>query len=234
MLRPEFAVLAAARAAQARGARLASGSRVDGLEPDDDGVTVVTADDRRFRVRQAVVTAGPWTGRFAPTLAQHVAAQKLVMTWYRPAGDLAPYRPDAFPIFIRDTEGPQVFGLPTLDEGSVKVAPHASYGELADADDLDRNVDAAVLEPINGAVARYLPGLVPTPVRVSAYMDAYTTDGHAMVGAMPGVPNTWLPAASPATGSRWPRRSARSPPSLVQHGRTGLPIGHLDPARFLG
>ena len=186
LLRPEFAVMAAARAALARGARVETHTRVVALEPDDDGVTVVTADERRFRVRQVVVTTGPWTGSWAPDLAAHVAAQKLVLTWYRPDGDLAAYAADRFPIFIRDTEGPQVYGIPTLDGGSVKVAPHASYGEVEDADDLDRNVAADDLEPINAAVERYLPGLVPTPVRVAAYMDAYTTDGHAMVGRMPG------------------------------------------------
>src|SRR5690349_1723950 len=168
VLRPEFAVMAAARAAVARGARLETRTRVAGLEPDDDGVTVVTADGRRTRVQQAVVTTGPWTARFAPTLAAHVTPQKLVQTWYRPEQDVAAYLPDAFPTFIRDTEGAQVYGIPALDGGSVKVAPHASYAALEDADDLDRNVDVGELDPINAAVGRYLPGLVPTPVRVAA------------------------------------------------------------------
>ncbi len=233
-LRPEFAVMAAATAAQARGARVETGTRVVALEPDDEGVTVVTADDRRFRVRQAVVTAGPWTARFAPALAAHVAAQKLVMTWYHPRGDVAAYRPEAFPIFIRDTDAEYVvYGIPTLDGGSVKVAPHTSYGEVGDADGLDRNVAAADLGPINAAVERYLPGLVPTPVRVAAYMDAYTTDGHAMVGRMPGVPNTWLLGGFSGHGFKMAPTFGQVAAELVQHEKTGLPIEHLDPARFL-
>ncbi len=233
VLRPEFAVMAAARAARARGARLETESRVVGLDPDDGGVTVITADERRFRVRQAVVTAGPWTARFAPDLAAHVTAEKLVMTWYHPEGDVAPYCPDAFPIFIRDTEGAHVFGIPTLDGGSVKVAPHASYGTVQDADHLDRNVAAADLGPINAAVERYLPGLVPTPVRVAAYMDAYTSDGHAMVGRLTGVPNTWLLGGFSGHGFKMAPSLGQVAAELVQHEKTGLPIEHLDPARFV-
>ena len=93
---------------------------------------------------------------------------------------------------VREIDGGHIFGIPTLDGGSVKVAPHASYGEMRDADELDRNVPPHDLDRINGLVADLLPGLVPTPVRVASYMDAYTPDAHAIVGAMPGVDNVWV------------------------------------------
>lgn len=232
VLRPEFAVLAAAQAAQARGARVVAGCRVTGVEPGAAGVRVHTAE-RSYTVEQAVVTAGPWTARFAPGLARHIAPKKLVMTWY-PARDVAAYAPDSFPIFIRDSGDAHIFGIPTLDGGSVKVAPHASYGDLADADDLDRNVAAAELEPINAAVARLLPGLDPTPVRVSTYMDAYTTDGHAVVGRMPGAGDVWLLGAFSGHGFKMAPAFGQVAAELVTDGKTGLPIEHLDPARFAG
>jgi len=230
VLRPEFAVLAAAQAAAARGARVVTGCRVTGVEPGADGVRVHTPE-RTYTVEQAVVTAGPWTARFAPALARNITPKKLVMTWY-PARDPAAYTPDSFPIFIRDSADVHVFGIPTLDGGSVKVAPHASYGDLADADDLDRNVAAAELEPINAAVERLLPGLDPTPVRVSTYMDAYTTDGHAVVGRMPGAENVWVLGAFSGHGFKMAPAFGQVAAELVADGKTGLPIEHLDPARF--
>ena len=181
VLRPEFAVLAAATAAQQHGARVVTGTTVTGLEPMAGGVRV-HAGDRSWSVEQVLVTAGPWTNRFVPELTEHVLPNKLVMTWYHPRGSVADYLPDAFPIFIRETEDVHIFGIPTLDGGSVKVAPHASYGEMHDADELDRNVEPRDLERINSAVADLLPGLVPTPVRVASYMDGYTPDAHAIVG----------------------------------------------------
>ncbi len=230
VLRPEFAVLAAARRAAALGARILPGTAVTAIEPGPDGVVVRTGN-RDWRVRQAVVTAGPWTARFARGLAAHITAQKLVMTWYL-AEDPAAYRPDRFPVFIRDSGAEHFFGIPTLDGGSVKVAPHASYGELTDGDDLDRNVDPAELAPINAAVARYLPGLVPAPVRVSAYMDAYTSDRHPLVGPLPGADNVWLLGAFSGHGFKMSPAIGQIAVDLVTTGKTDLPVDHLDPARF--
>lgn len=232
VLRPEFAVLAAATVAQSRGARVVTGTTVTGLEPVTGGVRVHTSESS-WSVEQVVVTAGPWTNRFVSELRDLVRPNKLVMTWYHPRGSVADYLPDAFPIFIRETEEVHIFGIPTLDGGSVKVAPHASYGEMRDADELDRNVSPHDLDRINGAVADLLPGLVPTPVRVASYMDAYTPDAHGLVGAMPGVDNVWVLGGFSGHGFKMAPAFGRAAADLVTTGKTSLPIEHLDPARLL-
>ena len=231
VLRPEFAVLAAARCAQARGARVVSGGRVSAVEPFDGGVRV-RVGEKTYTVEQAVVTAGPWTARFAPELAAHVTPRKLVMTWY-PALDVPAYQPDRFPIFIRESGDAHIFGIPTLDGGSVKVAPHHPYGDLADGDALDRNVAAADLDPINRTVAELMPGLIPTPVRVASYMDAYTTDNHALVGQLPGTDNVWLLGAFSGHGFKMATAFGQVAADLVTEGKATLPIDHLDPTRYL-
>jgi sarcosine oxidase len=232
VLRPEFAVLAAATAAERRGARLVTGTRITDVEPYREGVRI-RCGDRTWTVEQAIVTAGPWTNRFVPSLVKHVFPRRLVMTWYHPRGSVADYLPDRFPIFIRDADDVHVFGIPTLDGGSVKVAPHASYGQMHDADDLDRNVAAADLAPINAAVAELFPGLVPTPVRVAAYMDAYTSDGHAIVGQMPGTSNVWVLGAFSGHGFKMAPAFGQVAAELAVDGKTSLPIEHLNPTRFL-
>jgi sarcosine oxidase len=232
VLRPEFAVLAAATAAQQRGAKLVTGARVTHVEPYGEGVRI-RCGERTWTVEQAIVTAGPWTNRFVPSLAQHVHPHRLVMTWYHPRGSVADYLPDRFPIFIRDTDDVHVFGIPTLDGGSVKVAPHASYGQMDDADHLDHNVAAADLAPINATVAELFPGLVPTPVRVAAYMDAYTSDGHALVGQMPGTSNVWLLGAFSGHGFKMAPAFGQVAAELAVDGKSSLPVAHLNPTRFL-
>lgn len=231
VLRPEFAVLQAARCAQARGATLVTGCPVTRIEPHAGGVRV-RAGEQEYHVEQAVITAGPWTARFAPALAAHITARRLVMTWY-PALDVAAYQPGRFPVFIRDSGPASIFGIPTLDGGSVKVAPHGSYGDLPDPSALDRNVKAAELEPINRAVSELLPGLVPTPVRISAYMDAYTSDGHAIVGQLPGTGNVWLLGGFSGHGFKMAPTFGQVAAELVSDGKTGLPVSHLRLARFL-
>jgi sarcosine oxidase len=231
VLRPEFAVISATLRARRLGARVISGTPVVAVEPSSDGVTV-RAGGRDHRFAQAVITAGPWTARFAPELARHVSPRKIVMTWYM-ADDPAAYVPAAFPIFIREHRGVGMFGIPSLDGGSVKVALSDTYGDVGEADDLDHNVAPGDLATVNEAVAACLPGLVPQPIRVSAHMDAYTTDKHALVGALPGARNTWLLGGFSGHGFKMAPAFGQIAADLVQHGETTLPIDHLDPGRFL-
>src|SRR5690606_24327886 len=66
-LRPELAVLAAARRARALGAVLHTHTPVTGLEPDADGVRVTTAT-QTYRFQRVVLSGGPWVDRLAPQL----------------------------------------------------------------------------------------------------------------------------------------------------------------------
>src|SRR5579875_2895292 len=84
-LRPELAVLAAARRAAELGAGILERTPVLRIEPDDGGVTVVTAG-RSYRVGQVVVTAGPWTAGLLPQLAALITLRRIVLAWY-PATD---------------------------------------------------------------------------------------------------------------------------------------------------
>lgn len=232
VLRPEFAVAAAAACAQARGARVITGVQAR-IEPFDDHV-VVHAGDRTWTMQTAIVTAGPWTAEFVPAIASAIQPRKLVMTWYHPSVAVEDFLPDRFPIFIHERDNAHVFGIPTLDGGSVKVAPHGSYGDLDSANDLDRNVVPGELEPINRAVEELLVGLTPTPVRVASYMDAYTTDGHGIVGLLPGTSNVWTLGAFSGHGFKMSPALGQVAAELAVSGSTDLPIQHLDPARLTG
>jgi sarcosine oxidase len=230
VIRPEFAVLSACRRAQDLGAAIYERTQVTAVEPDADGVTVRAAG-REYRVRQAVVAAGPWTARFAPGLAPHITARRVVMTWHM-ASDPAAYQPGRFPISIRHSEGVHISAFPSLDGGSVKIAVSASFTDLAGPDDLDRNVDPGILTVVTDAVARFLPGLVPGPIRVSAYMDGYTPDGHALVGPLPATPNVWLLGGFSGHGFKLSPAIGQAAADLICHGETDLPIAYLDPARW--
>ena len=232
VLRPEFAVAAAAYRARALGAGLHSHERVVDVDSQPSGVTI-RSDQGEYTVGQAIITAGPWTSRFAPALAAHIETRRLVMTWYE-AADVSQWQPAVCPIFIRDGAAAHIFGFPTLDGGSVKVAPHGDDPKAAfdDADHLDRNVAVEDLRTINAAVSELLPGLIPEPVRVSAYMDAYTTDRHGIVGRAPGADNVLLLGGFSGHGFKMAPALGQIATELALTGETALPIAHLDPARF--
>jgi sarcosine oxidase len=96
---------------------------------------------------------------------------------------------------------------------------------------LDRSVPDRLLAPIRAAVAALLPGLIPDPVRIGAYLDGYTADHHAAVGRAPGLPNTLLACGFSGHGFKLAPAIGLALAELATDGRTGLPIQHLDPAR---
>jgi glycine/D-amino acid oxidase-like deaminating enzyme len=94
-----FAVLAAATAAQHRGAKFVTGAQVTHDEPYGEGVRI-RCGDRTWTVEQAIVIVGPWTNRFVPSPVRHVHPRRLVMTWYHPRGKRGrlPPRPIPHPL----------------------------------------------------------------------------------------------------------------------------------------
>ncbi len=75
VLRPEFAVAAAARRAEELGATVLSGTRVQAVESSGSGI-VVRTDGRDYRVGQAILAPGPWLHRLVPSLAPYVRPRR--------------------------------------------------------------------------------------------------------------------------------------------------------------
>jgi len=231
-LRPELAVLSAAMRAEELGARIVRHSPVRAIVPDADGVTIETAG-RSWRVGKVVVCAGAWTQALLPAAAPELEVQRLVMTWFA-ARDPGEFAADRFPIFIRHTGEYDISGWPSIDGASVKVAVNYGYDRVADPDQLDRSVPDGLLRLIRSAVAELLPGLVPEPVRVSAYMDGYTVDHHAALGPVPGLPHTLVACGFSGHGFKMAPAIGAALADLAIDGATKLPVAHLDPARLRG
>lgn len=228
-LRPELAAALAAMQCERTGGRVVRRDPVLEIAPDADGVRIRTAA-RTWRVGQVIVTAGAWTRRLLGPAAPELDVQRLVMTWF-PARDPGQFTVPRFPIFIRQTDGYDISGWPSVDGASVKVAVNYGYDRVADPDRLDRGVPDELLAPIRAAVAELLPGLIPDPVRIGAYLDGYTADHHAAVGRAPGLPNTLLACGFSGHGFKLAPAIGLALAQLATDGRTELPIDHLDPAR---
>lgn len=231
-LRPEIAVAMAARRAEELGARIGRYAPVSSIEPDADGVTIRLADGGIRRVGSAVVTSGAWSNSLLGGLPE-LAVQRLVMTWF-PARNPALFEADRFPIFIRNTAGYDISGWPCLDQATVKVAINYGYDRVEEPDRLDRTVPAGMLRMISDAVAEFLPDLIPDPVRVGAYMDGYTADHHAVVGALPGTDRMIVACGFSGHGFKMAPAIGAAIADLVIKRRTDLPIEQMRPDRFSG
>jgi sarcosine oxidase len=182
VLRPEIAVLAAVRRAEQLGAVVHRHAPVESIEQSADQVTIRARGEDHV-VDKVIVAAGPWTGKLLPDWRARLTLKRLVMTWFA-AESPETFAPHRFPVFTRRWEGIDLFGLPSVDGYTVKVALADGYGELDDAGALDPRVAPEELDTISSIVRELLPGLIPEPVRVDAYMDGFTPDHRPVVAAL--------------------------------------------------
>jgi sarcosine oxidase len=183
-VRPEHSVVAAATTAQRFGARILPHTRVTRIEPGDGHVTV-HAGDERWRVRRAVVTAGPWAWDVLGPVVPGGDLGRLVLTWFPVRRDEL-FRPDRFPVFTRVADGIKIYGMPSLAAGTVRVGLVGPRARFTDPGALERAPAAGELASISRLVTDWMPDLVPSVIRTGVHMDAYTPDGQPLVGALPG------------------------------------------------
>ncbi|MEU8399867.1 FAD-dependent oxidoreductase [Nonomuraea sp. NPDC048892] len=216
---------AAAAAAEQAGARIARYTPVTEVREDEAGVTVVTAEGER-RFTHAVVAPGPW----ARTLLPHepIVAKAITSTWF-PHRDESLFDPGRCPIAIRVGE-PAYSCFPSVDGAGVKVNLHVPWREIGSPESLARSVPAAYVRQVARAVAATLPGLRPDPVRVATYADAFTPDGHGLLGRRG---RTVVAAAFSGHGFKLAPVFGDIVADLVESGATARGIGHLAPDRPL-
>lgn len=182
-IRPERAIVAAARHAAARGAHIHSYTTIKDIEFDDDGVRLYS-ETGEWHVRKLVVSAGPWTRKLLPLTADGHKLVRIVLAWYQTTND-AMFHPDRFPIFIREAGGVDFCGWPMINGNSVKIGRNGSHGIFEDADLLDRNVEPGWFVQWRRVIRRYLPDIIPDPVRVSAFMDSWTPTKDPVIALHP-------------------------------------------------
>jgi sarcosine oxidase len=226
----ELAVEAAALHAEKLGARVFRGARVEIIEPDNDGVTIVSSAGR-FRVRSAIVSLGRWTGSVCPELRSSVVPTRLSLTWFA-AHHPSDFSPAAFPAFGRTIDGVFVYGIPSLDSHSVKVAAtRIDEPGPVDPDLLDLVVPPDVVDVVSGIVADTMPGLDPRPVRQAIFADGYTADGHGLVGLHPTAPHVVVVAGLSGHGFKLAPIFGKIASDLALDGVTNDRVDFLEPGR---
>ncbi|MFE7120456.1 N-methyl-L-tryptophan oxidase [Streptomyces sp. NPDC057654] len=238
VLRPEPAVQAALARARALGARLLPYHRVTGLDERPGGGWRVRAEnpagEATYDADHVVLSPGPWSGSFARLAGLPLRGRRITAAWFA-ARDVAAHRPDRLPIAIRRHPEAGFSCFPVLDGTAVKIVPHHLPWPDAEApEDLPRGADAGFARAASAAVARLLPGLVPHPVRIGVYAEAFSADEHALLGPLPGARDATLLAGFSGHGFKLAPVFGEIAASLVTEGKSAYDISFLDPARFGG
>jgi sarcosine oxidase len=166
-LRPELAVVAATELALSHGASVRYHTTVSAIEPRSDGVRVVTSDGEVLAER-VVLTAGPWTTRLLPDLADIVKVATLPLIWFIPR-HIEMFTPGRFPGFMRDLHDVHAFGIPSLDGYSVKATPSLGLPQSGDWDDRGTTIPRERLKWAGEQIQKMIPDLIPEPSRWSLH-----------------------------------------------------------------
>jgi sarcosine oxidase len=231
-LRPDIALVAAARRAEELGGVIERYRRVESVVAEGDRVVVaVDGDERRFR--KVVVAAGGWTGKLLPEVGPFLSVKRPTQAWFA-ARDPARFRPDDNPPVLRSTGVPGAYVLPSVDGVAVKMGlGQENHEPVDDPDRLNRSFTADQIQQYKEVASQILPGVFPDPIRLGAYVDAYTPDGHAMVGVLPGQENVVPLCGFSGHGFKLAPVFGDIAADLVTAGETGRAIEHVAPARYL-
>lgn len=156
VLDPERTMAALVRLAVAAGSQVFYESRVQRLEPDDQGVLIRT-ERGTWSARTVVVAAGAWTRSLLHGIVDLslLTVSRQQVLFFRPREQVR------WPTIVHDAELP-IYALP---EGPyVKVGEHAR-GTVTTPATRDFVVDPAARERLVQYVREWLPGLDPVPVR---------------------------------------------------------------------
>ncbi|GGB06846.1 N-methyltryptophan oxidase [Brucella endophytica] len=222
-LRPEAAIAGYLKLAAEDGAVLHFGEKVSAIEPDDAGVTVVSAE-ARYWTKKVIVSTGAWIAELVPTLGQAAQPIRQVVAWYQPSDGFVT-EPARMPCFLRDEgEGGSYFGFPAIGVDGVKVGRHAHFNEPLDQNQPNppvNDVDTALLDSFT---AKRLPTAVGQ--RVNAVTCRYTMlpSEDFLIDLLPGDPR--IVVASPCSGHGFKFASVIGEilADLALDGGTALPV----------
>lgn len=229
-VKPELAIETAVIRGEELGGTVFTESPITAIEPDEDGVTIRTAD-KQYRVNQVVVASGGWTKELLPQINLPVTLERQVLVWYE-AEDPKQFTADKFPIFSRVSKGRGLYGFPTIDGKTVKVAFHHGGEEANHPNDVDREIHESDLNNLTEKVKKYLPGLIPTPVKAKTCFYTNTPDEHFVIGKSSRVPNVTLLGPMAGHGFKFAPIIGKIGAQLATGQQPTLEISLFNPDRF--
>ena len=143
-LRPERCVAKQLALAENYGAIVRRDERVTRVEPNGNGVKVVT-DLGEYNTAKAIVTAGPWVNEFVDGVPPDLfSVYRQVLHWFDVSSAYDRYKLGEFPIFIWSLgrwENDFIYGFPAIDgrDGGLKVAGE-NFDATTSPDDSIREV----------------------------------------------------------------------------------------------
>jgi len=155
-----------------------------------------------------------------------------VMAWFEIAKEGRDWlTPERFPVFIRETDGLDIYGVPTLDGASLKIARHHG-GEVTDPESVRREVDDTELDPLRRFATTYLRGVTTRVAKTAACMYTNTPDEDFVIDLHPDDPRIVVISACSGHGFKFAPVIGEIAADLACDQRTTRDISRFSASRF--
>ena len=189
----------------------------------------MATDEARESFDAVVIAAGPWTRDLFPL---PLSVERQVMAWLEIATESGDsLTPERFPVFIRETDGVGVYGVPTLDGASLKIARHHG-GELTDPETIRREVTDADLDQLRTFATTCLRGVTTRITKSAVCMYTNTPDGDFVIDLHPDDPRIVVISACSGHGFKFAPVIGDIAADMVCEGRTSRDISRFSASRF--
>lgn len=230
-VRPELAIETAVKQGVKLGGTAYTEHPVTAIETDENGV-LISVNEKQFRVKKVIVSAGGWTNSLLPQLNLPLELERQVLVWYD-AKKPELFTQDKFPIFSRVVHGEGFYGFPTLDGKTVKVAIHHGGGDIIHhPNEVEREIHQRDLDKVTELVKEYFPDLKPEPVKAKTCFYTNTPDEHFIIGEAPGLSNVILLGPMAGHGFKFAPVIGKIGADLALEETSDLDIAIFDPNRF--
>jgi sarcosine oxidase len=133
--------------------------------------------------------------------------------------------------FHHATELGDIYGFPTVDGLTVKLARHHG-GDTTDPDTIQRQVSEADLALLRAFAARYLRGVTQRVARAAVCMYTNTPDRHFIIDVDPADPRIVILSPCSGHGFKFAPVIGDIAADLVTRGGTAHDLAHFSIARF--
>jgi sarcosine oxidase len=169
-------------------------------------------------------------------LALPVHVERQVQFWFEPAGGVARFLPDKFPIWIWETkDGAHPYGLPAIEaaSGGVKISiHHGGKHPRCTPDTIDRTVSEAEIAAARACVSALIPSLNGPCLNAVACMYTNTPDEHFLLDRHPVHPQVLIVSPCSGHGFKFCPVIAEIVADLVAQSKTRHDINAFRLSRF--
>jgi sarcosine oxidase len=239
MLLPETCIRTLLRLAQGYGARVLTGTGIDGWHVDAAGDVVAHTRAGEIRARHAVFAAGPWlnpvlaaehNGNAAP-LQLPLTVQRQVSCWFQPAPGVHAFRHDACPITIWEhAPGRFFYTLPDIGHG-VKAGIHFE-GAPVQPDAVDRTVHMSEEMQMRRLLDDWMPGSAHSIADANVCLYTMTPDGHFIIDRHPDHERVLLLSPCSGHGFKFVPAIGEVAADVLLEGGSGFDLSPFSLARF--